>query len=182
MPFAVLRLWRPSSRSLKWLLENIIWGVRIMVRMLFASASALVLSTSVAWAECAPDNWQDCAGKPWVEGDKMETPIGSIWWPNEQWGEGDEAGSTNWYTQPEVVLRALAEADQGKVYKLGHEYNSEMPLFGTRQFIMRIPGTPDRGAVRRQQDRLARRVHLDRDRPGWHAVRRPRPYRRADRP
>jgi hypothetical protein len=116
-----------------------------MSRMLLAAASALVLSTGVAWAECGQDNWQDCAGKPWVEGDKMETPIGSEWWPNEQWGEGDEAGSTNWYTKPEVVLRALAEADKGKVYKLGHEYNSKMPLFGTRQFIMRIPGTPTGG-------------------------------------
>ena len=53
-----------------------------MSRMLIATASALVLSTSVAWAECSPENWQDCAGKPWVEGDKMETPIGSEWWPN----------------------------------------------------------------------------------------------------
>ncbi len=116
-----------------------------MIRMLFAGASALVLSTSVAWAECGPENWQDCAGKPWVDGDKMETPIGSIWWPNEQWGEGDEAGSTNLYTQPEVVLRGLAEADKGNVYKLGHEYNDKMPLFGPRKFVMRIPGTPSGG-------------------------------------
>jgi hypothetical protein len=116
-----------------------------MSRMLLATASALVLSTGVAWAECSEDNWQDCAGKPWVEGDKMETPIGTQWWPHELWGEGDEAGSTNWYTKPEVVLRAVAEADKGKVYKLGHEYNSKMPLFGTRQFVMRIPGTPTGG-------------------------------------
>ncbi len=116
-----------------------------MSRMLLATASALLLTTGVAWAECSPDNWQDCGGKPWVDGDKMETPIGSEWWPNELWGEGDEAGSTNWYTKPEVVLRALAEADKGKVYKLGHEYNSKMPLFGTRQFVMRIPATPTGG-------------------------------------
>ena len=108
------------------------------MRRIALHASALVLSTGVAWAECSEENWQDCAGKPWVEGDKMETPIGSEWWPNELWGEGDEAGSTNWYAKPEVVLRAVAEADKGKVYKLGHEYNSKMPLFGT-QFVMRIP-------------------------------------------
>src|SRR5262245_12881216 len=116
-----------------------------MSRMLLATAGALVLSTGVAWAECSKDDWQDCAGKPWVDGDKMETPIGSECSPNDRWGEGDEAGSTKWYTKPEVVLRALAEADKGKVYKLGHEYNSKMPLFGTRQFVMRIPGTPTGG-------------------------------------
>ena len=122
-----------------------------MSRMLLAAASALVLSTGAALAECSPENWQDCAGKPWVEGDKMETPIGSEWWPNELWGEGDEAGSTNWYTKPEVVQRALAEGDKGKTYQLGHPYTSEMPLFGTRQFVMRIPGTPpaDRSAATR---------------------------------
>jgi hypothetical protein len=42
-----------------------------------------------------------------------------------------------------VVLRALAEADKGKTYKLGHPYTMDMPLFGTRQFVMRIPGTPN---------------------------------------
>jgi len=116
-----------------------------MTRMLLATASAMVLSTGVAWAECSEDNWQDCAGKPWVDGDKMETPLGSQWWPNALWGEGDEAGSTNWYTKPEVVLRALAEADQGKTYKLGHPYTADMPLFGSRQFVLRIPATPTGG-------------------------------------
>jgi kynurenine formamidase len=113
--------------------------------MLLATASALVLSTGVAWAECSREAWQDCAGKPWVDGDKMETPLGSQWWPNALWGEGDEAGSTNWYTKPEVVLRALAEADQGKTYKLGHPYTADMPLFGSRQFVLRIPATPTGG-------------------------------------
>ena len=74
-----------------------------MSRMLLATAGAFVLSTGVAWAECSPENWQDCAGKPWVDGDKMETPLGAQWWPHPIWGEGDEAGSTNWYTKPEVV-------------------------------------------------------------------------------
>lgn len=116
-----------------------------MIRMLFAGASALVLSTGVAWAECSPENWQDCAGKPWVDGDKMETPLGSQWWPNELWGEGDEAGSTNWYTKPEVVLRAIALIEEGKTYKLGQEYHADMPLFGQRKFTLRIPATPTGG-------------------------------------
>jgi hypothetical protein len=47
-----------------------------MLRLLLAAAGTLVLSTGAAWAEFSPDNWQDCAGKPWVDGDKMDTPDG----------------------------------------------------------------------------------------------------------
>lgn len=97
-----------------------------------------------ARAECSAENWKDCKGKPWVIGEP-ETPIGEKWWPHPLWGEGDEAGSTNWYTKPEVVLRGLAEADRGKVYRLGRPYDAEMPLFGARKFSLRIPGTPTGG-------------------------------------
>ena len=108
-------------------------------------AGAFALSTA-AHAECSPENWKDCAGKPWVDGDAMDTPLGSKWWPNPLWGEGDEAGSTNWYTKPEVIARALAAgAGTGKVYKLGHPYTADMPLFGARKFSLRIPGTPTGG-------------------------------------
>ena len=99
-----------------------------------------------AQAECSAENWKDCAGKPWVDGDNMETPLGSKWWPHPMWGEGDQAGSTNWYTKPEVVKRALAQVKEGKTYKLGHDYTAEMPLFGARKFSLRIPGTPTGGA------------------------------------
>jgi kynurenine formamidase len=116
-----------------------------MTRVLFVTAGALILTTGVAWADCTPETWQDCAGKPWVTGDKMETPLGERWWPNKLWGAGDEAGSTNWYTKPEVVLRAVAEADKGNVYKLGQDYDAEMPLFGARKFTLRIPGSPTGG-------------------------------------
>ncbi len=109
------------------------------------AAGSLVLTSGVAWAECSPESWQDCAGKPWVDGDSMDTPLGSEWWPNALWGEGDEAGSTNWYTDPEVVKRGLAEATEGKVYRLGHDYTAEMPLFGARKWALRIPGTPNGG-------------------------------------
>ena len=102
-----------------------------------------VLASS-AWAECGPASWQDCAGKPWVIG-KPDTPIGEVWWPNKLWGPTDEAGSTNWFTKPEVVKRGLAEARQGKVYRLGHPYTMDMPLFGTRKFVIRIPGSPTGG-------------------------------------
>ncbi len=110
-----------------------------------AFAGAIVLSGS-AFAECSDKNWQDCVGKPWVDGANMETPLGSKWWPHPMWGAGDEAGSTNWYTNPAVVMRALSVIKKGEVLKLGHDYTAEMPLFGARKFSLRIPGTPTGGA------------------------------------
>lgn len=101
--------------------------------------------SGAALAVCSAERWQDCSDKPWVDGQKMETPLGTRWWPNALWGEGDEAGSTNWYTKPDVIMRAAAQIKDGKVYKLGHEYTAEMPLFGARKFSLRIPGTPTGG-------------------------------------
>lgn len=91
------------------------------------------------------DNWKECAGKPWVDGNNMETPLGSKWWPHPMWGEGDQAGSTNWYKQPEVVKRAFSVIEDGKTYRLGHEYHSGMPMFGERKWVMRIPSSPTGG-------------------------------------
>jgi len=119
-----------------------------MKKVLISGAIALLLgalSPGQTWAECSADNWKDCAGKSWVDGDDMETPLGSKWWPHPLWGEGDEAGSTNWYTKPEVIMRALAQIKEGKVYRIGHPYTSKMPLFGERSFSLRIPGTPSGG-------------------------------------
>ncbi|MDH3595312.1 MAG: cyclase family protein [Rhodospirillales bacterium] len=101
--------------------------------------------SNAALADCSPENWRDCEGKPWVVGNKMETPIGERWWPHPLWGEGDQAGATNWYKKPEVVQRAIAEADRGKTYSLGRPYDADMPLFGARKFSLRIPGTPTGG-------------------------------------
>lgn len=110
-----------------------------------AILGAMALS-GTANAECSAENWKGCAGKPWVDGTVMDTPLGSKWWPNKLWGADDEAGSTNWYTKPEVIKRALSATKNGKVYKLGHPYTAEMPLFGARKFSLRIPGTPTGGA------------------------------------
>lgn len=122
-----------------------------IVRAAAVGLAGAVALAGAAWSGTAlaacKDDWKECAGKPWVDGDKMETPLGAVWWPNELWGEGDEAGSTNWYTQPDVVLRALAEADEGTTYKLGHPYSAEMPLFGARQFVLRIPASPTGGPL-----------------------------------
>lgn len=104
-----------------------------------------VMLAGNAYAECSDTNWQDCKGKGWVDGDVMDTPLGSKWWPNPMWGEGDEAGSTNWYTKPEVVMRGLALIKEGKTYRLGHDYHADMPLFGKRKFSLRIPATPTGG-------------------------------------
>lgn len=109
-----------------------------------AIGAAFAATTMTAQAECK-DNWKDCAGKPWVDGDVMDTPLGSKWWPHPIWGEGDEAGSTNWYTKPEVVMRAIASIKEGKAYKIGHPYTADMPLFGARKFSLRIPGSPTGG-------------------------------------
>ena len=75
--------------------------------------------------------------KAWRVG-KPETPIGEKWWPHPLWGAGDEAGSTNWYRNPEVVQRGLSEADKGRVYNLGQDYYSDMPFFGERIFEIEI--------------------------------------------
>ena len=66
----------------------------------------------------------------------------ATWWPNPLWGAEDEAGSTNWYTKPDVVMRAISQIKTGKTYKLGHPYTADMPLFGARKFSLRIPGAP----------------------------------------
>jgi kynurenine formamidase len=65
------------------------------------------------------------------------------WWPS-RWGEGDQAGSSNWMT-PKKTLEAVSMIKEGKVYKIGRVYESGMPLFGARSFAVRIPGGPTGG-------------------------------------
>ena len=101
---------------------------------------------SVGAMACTADDLSGCVGKPWVDGNTMDTPLGSKWWPHPIWGAGDEAGSTNWYTKSEVVQRALAQVKKGKTMKIGQPYTSDMPLFGARVFALRIPGAPTGGA------------------------------------
>lgn len=119
--------------------------MKALQSMALAGLVGGALAFSGAAQAACDDNWKDCKGQPWVDGDVMETPLGSKWWPHPIWGEGDEAGSTNWYTKPEVVMRAMALVKQGKTMKLGHNYTADMPLFGARKFTLRIPGTPTGG-------------------------------------
>jgi len=116
--------------------RGVLWGG--------VAAAALGLLAVPAAEACSPADWKACEGKPWVIG-KAETPIGEAWWPSKLWGAGDEAGSTNWFKKPEVVQRGLKEADKGKTYKLGRPYQAAMPMFGARQFSLRIPGSPTGG-------------------------------------
>ena len=46
-----------------------------------AAGAALGLGAVSAQAQCSDKNWKACAGKPWVDGSNMETPLGSKWWP-----------------------------------------------------------------------------------------------------
>lgn len=64
-------------------------------------------------------------------------------WPS-RWGAGDEKGASNWIT-PQKVLQAAQLIRDGKIYKLGQTYEAAMPLFGARNFTLRIPGAPTGG-------------------------------------
>jgi kynurenine formamidase len=72
-----------------------------------------------------------------------ETPIGPKWWPSP-YGEKDEAGATNLIT-PDRVLAATKIIKKGKVIRIGRDYERGMPLFGNRDFALRIPGGPTGG-------------------------------------
>lgn len=124
---------------------NRLKGEIMKLRTLVVAFALAGCSGAAAAQECSPENWKACKGKPWVIGNSMDTPIGDKWWPNRLWGANDEAGATNWYTRADVVMRALAEAKQGKVYRLGRPYTGNQPGFGGRQFVMRIIGTPTGG-------------------------------------
>ena len=65
------------------------------------------------------------------------------WWPSK-WGADDQAGASNHIT-PTKVLDATKWIKDGKIYKLGHNYESAMPLFGKRAFSLRIVGSPTGG-------------------------------------
>jgi kynurenine formamidase len=112
---------------------------------MFTVVTLIVFASFANAQECSDKNWKACKGKPWVIGNTMDTPVGDKWWPNKLWGKDDQAGSTNWYTKPEVVQRALAEAKTGKTYRLGRVYTGNMPAFGERKFVLRIPGGPTGG-------------------------------------
>jgi kynurenine formamidase len=72
-----------------------------------------------------------------------ETPIGSKWWPSE-WGADDQRGAANRLTAGKVQ-EATRLIQAGKIYSLGHVYETGMPLYGNRHFSLTIPGSPTGG-------------------------------------
>lgn len=65
------------------------------------------------------------------------------WWPSK-WGATDEAGASNHIT-PAKVLETMKWVRDGRIYRIGRDYEAGMPLFGTRAFALRIPGAPTGG-------------------------------------
>jgi kynurenine formamidase len=63
------------------------------------------------------------------------------WWPNVQWGPGDQAGASNWITS-EKILKAISLVKTGKMYELGNIYEQNMPLSGNRSYKLVIPSFP----------------------------------------
>jgi kynurenine formamidase len=62
------------------------------------------------------------------------------WWPNSEWGPGDQAGASNRIT-PEKVLAALSIVQTGRIYELGQVYEVGMPLVGTRSYSLSLLAT-----------------------------------------
>ncbi|MCE2391724.1 MAG: cyclase family protein [Proteobacteria bacterium] len=116
-------------------------------RAFLVAATLFLAAASPIPASADCEAYRELQDKAWVDGDCMETPLGERWWPNPLWGGDDRAGSTNWYTRPEVVQRALASVSQGRLLRIGHAYSAEMPLFGSRRFSLRILGAPTGGVA-----------------------------------
>src|SRR5438874_184226 len=78
-----------------------------------------------------------------LPGAPPETPIGDKWWPSP-WGADDQRGAANRIT-PAKIQEAARLIHTGKIYSLGHVYETGMPLYGNRHFSLTIPGSPTGG-------------------------------------
>ena len=78
-----------------------------------------------------------------------DTPLGPKWWPSK-WGAQDESGASNLMT-PAKVLETVRLIKTGKIYEMGRVYEAGIPAFGTRVFVLRIPGTPSGGPFGKNQ-------------------------------
>jgi kynurenine formamidase len=52
-----------------------------------------------------------------------------------RWGAADERGAAN-HMQPETVMRATRLIKEGKIYELGRVLAADIPLLGTRSFLL----------------------------------------------
>ena len=64
---------------------------------------------------------------------------GCDWYPS-RWGADDQRGAANRLT-PKKVLEAKDLIREGKVYQVGHLYETGIPVFGARHYSLRIPHT-----------------------------------------
>ncbi len=78
--------------------------------------------------------------------DEIPGPVGGHDWYPSKWGVHDQAGASN-YMGPAKTMQAVALITTGKVYSLGRQYESGMPFFPGRGFILRIPGAPTYGPM-----------------------------------
>ena len=69
----------------------------------------------------------------------------AAWWPSE-WGPEDERGAINHIT-PGKVIQAAQLIRDGRIYELGRDYHSGMPLFPGRHFSLSIQGSPTFGPL-----------------------------------
>lgn len=110
-----------------------------------AGVAAGLAAGALTPAESAHAAPAEAAQTEAVPAEQGMTPIGPPWWPS-RWGAGDEAGASNLMT-PENVLRVLPLIRTGRTFELGRVYEAGMPLFGSRVFGLRIPGTPTGGPI-----------------------------------
>lgn len=75
--------------------------------------------------------------------------MGDKWWPSP-WGAEDEAGASNRIT-PAKVLEAAKLIKTGKIYRLGMNLETGIPLFGQRHVSITIPGGPTGGPFGEQK-------------------------------
>ncbi len=94
------------------------------------NSGILIAATAIAALTALPVSAQD-------------TPIGPAWWPSPH-GAEDQAGNSNLVTA-DKVMAATQLIKQGKLIKLGRDYETNMPLFGSRAFALRIPSAPTGG-------------------------------------
>lgn len=75
----------------------------------------------------------------------LAQPSEATWWPSA-WGPDDERGAINYITA-EKVLQAAQLIRNGRIYELGRDYESSMPLFPGRHFSLTIKGSPTFGPL-----------------------------------
>jgi len=124
--------------------ETMIDGVDTDRRAMMGLATGGLVSTLLGMT---PTSAQAAAGIGLV-GNAQAQPAGATgtpWWPSK-YGKDDQVGATNLIT-PAKILDALKLVKTGKVYDMSHPYESSMPKFGERAFVLRIPGGPTGGPL-----------------------------------